>query len=59
MAESRLEREQKMNVPYVEENLYVKSLWNRDIPYETQVTTFDIKNIKTKQPYPKHSIATQ
>ena len=31
MAESRLEREQKwlateMNVPYVEENLYVKSL---------------------------------
>ena len=30
-----------MNVPYVEENLYVKSLWNRDMPYETRLITFD------------------
>ena len=40
MAESRLEREQKRlatpkNVLRVEENLYVKSLRNRDIPYKT------------------------
>ena len=46
MAESRWDREQKkltteMNVPSIDENLYVKSLWNRDIPYETWLTTFD------------------
>ena len=53
MAESRLEREQKrlatgMNVPYVEEYLYVKSLWNRNIPYETRPSTFESKKSKTK-----------
>ena len=56
MAEgSRLDREHKrlateMNVPPVDENLYVKSLWNRDIPYETWLSTFDNQNSKTKQP---------
>ena len=40
----------EMNLPYVE-NLYVKSLRNRDIPYKTRLTTFDSQNIKTKQPY--------
>ena len=40
MAESRLDREQKrlnteMNLPSVDENLYVKSPQNQDIPYET------------------------
>ena len=39
-----------MNVPSVDENWYVKSLWNRDIPYETLLTTFDSQNSKTKQP---------
>ena len=40
MAESRLDIEQirlatEMNVQSIGENLYVKSLSNRDIPYET------------------------
>ena len=53
MAEGRLERDQKrltaeMNEPYVEENLYVKSLQNRDIPYETWLTTFDSPEYQNK-----------
>ena len=58
MAERRLEREQRsleMNVPNVEENLYVKSLRNRALPYETRLMTFDSQNITTKQPYTKLS----
>ena len=40
MAQSRLDREQKrlateMIAPPVDENLYGKSLQNRDIPYKT------------------------
>ena len=53
MAESRLEREQRrleMNIPYIEENIYVKSLMNRDIPHETSLMTFDGQNITTKLP---------
>ena len=47
MAEgSRLDREYKrlvieMNVPCVDENLYVMSLQNRDIPFKTQLSTSD------------------
>ena len=46
MTGSKLEREQKwlateMNVPYVEENLYLKSLQNKDISYETRLTSFE------------------
>ena len=39
-----------MNVPPVDENLYVKSLWNRDIPYKTWLGPFDSQNSKTKWP---------
>ena len=51
MADSRLEREQKrleMKVPYVEENLYYKSL-----------STFESKHIKTKQADPRHNKPTK
>ena len=53
MAQGRLDREQRrlateMYVPPVDENLYVKSLWNRHT-YKTQLTTFDSQNGKTKQ----------
>ena len=54
MAEgSRLDRQQKrlateINVTPVDENLYVKSQWNRDIPYEIWLSTFDSQNSKTK-----------
>ena len=51
MAESRLEREQRgleMNVPYVQENFYVKLLRSKDIPYETRLMTFDHQNITTQ-----------
>ena len=51
MAESRLEREQKrlateMNIPPVDENIYVKLLQNRDIPHETQFTILMVKIVK-------------
>ena len=63
MAKCRLEKEQKrlateMNVPYVESNVYVKSLQSRDISYETRLITFDSQNIK-KEPDPKHSKSTK
>ena len=50
---SRLDKEPKrlateMNIPPLDENLYVKSLQNRDIPYETQLSIFDNQNSKTK-----------
>ena len=45
----------EMIVPPVDENLYVKSLQNRDIPNDTQCTTFDSQNSKTKQPDPRLS----
>ena len=47
MAEgSRLDREYRrlvndMNVQLVDENLYVRSLRNREIPYNTRLNTFD------------------
>ena len=55
MAEGRLDREQKrlatdMNVPPVDENLYVKWVWNRDIPYEALLTSLNSQNSKPKQP---------
>ena len=56
MAEvSRLDREHKrlatkMHIPPVDENLYIRSLGNGDIPYETQLSTFDNQNSKTNQP---------
>ena len=57
MAESRLQKELKrlpteMNVLYVKENLYVKSLRNRDIPHETRLMTFDSQNIKEATLHP-------
>ena len=39
-----------MNVPLVDENLYVRSLRNRDILYDTRLSTFDNHNSKTKTP---------
>ena len=39
-----------MNVPLVDENLYVRSLRNRDIPYDTRPSTYDSQNRKTKKP---------
>ena len=49
-----------MKVPPVDKNLYVMSLRNRDIPYETRFTTFDNQNSKTKKPNipPGHSSLT-
>ena len=60
MTESGLEREQRrlateINVLYLEENLYLKLLRNRDIPYETRFMTFNSQNITTKQSYIQHS----
>ena len=57
---SRFDREYKklvteINVPPVSENLYVRSLWNRDIPYKTWLSTFDNQNSKTKQPNTRFS----
>ena len=51
---SRIAREYRrfttnMNVPPVDANLYVKSLRNRDIPYDTRCRLFDNQNSKTKK----------
>ena len=43
-----------MNIPYVDENLHLKSLQNRDISYKTRLNTFDSQIIKTKQLYTQH-----
>ena len=63
VAESRLDGEQEriateMNVPSVDENLYIKSLQNRDMPYKSQLTIFDSQNSKTKQPNTQLSTLT-
>ena len=55
MAEGRVDRKQnrlatEMNVTSVDENLYWKSLQNRDIPYKTWITNFDSKSSKATQP---------
>ena len=39
-----------MNMPPVDENLYVRVMRNRDIPYDTRCSTFDNQNNKTKKP---------
>ena len=39
-----------MNVPSVEDNPYVRSLRNRDIPYDIRTSTCDTQNSKTKKP---------
>ena len=39
-----------MNVPLVNENLHVMSLGNRDIPYDTRLSTFANQNKNTKKP---------
>ena len=39
-----------MNVPLVDENLHVKLLRNRNIPYDTTHRPFDHQNNKTKKP---------
>ena len=39
-----------MNMPLVDENLDVRLLKNRDIPYKTRFSTFDSQNSKAKQP---------
>ena len=52
---SRLERKYRklvtdMNVPKVDDNLYMKSLRNRYIPYNTRLSTFDRQKSKTVKP---------
>ena len=49
-----------MNVPPVDENLYIRSLTNRVIIYDTRLGTFDNLNSKTKKPDipPSHSSLT-
>ena len=37
-----------MNMPQVDENLYVRSLRKKDIPYDIRVSKFDNQNGKTK-----------
>ena len=39
-----------MNVPLVDENLYVSSLRNRNTPYDIRHRQFDNKNSKTQKP---------
>ena len=39
-----------MNVPLVDKNLYVRSLRNSDIPYDTRHSIFDKQNSKTNKP---------
>ena len=43
-----------MNVLLVDENLYVRVLQNRDIPYNTGLSTSDNQNSKIKQPDTRH-----
>ena len=38
-----------MDVPLVDKNLYVRSLRNRDIPYDIKLSTFDNQNRKNKE----------
>ena len=49
-----------MNVPPLDENLYVSSLRNRDILHDVRLSTFDNQNSKTKKPDipPRHSSST-
>ena len=39
-----------MNVPSVDEYLYMRVLRNRDVHYDTRLSTFDNENSKPKQP---------
>ena len=39
-----------MSVPLVDKNLHVRSLRNRDIPYDTRLSTYDNQNSKTVKP---------
>ena len=39
-----------MKVPLVHENLQIRSLRNRNIPYDTRPGPFDNQNSKTKRP---------
>ena len=39
-----------MNVPPVDENLYVRSFRNRDTPCDTRLITFNNQNSKRKKP---------
>ena len=39
-----------INMPPVDENLYIRSLKNRDIPNDTRLRSFDSQNSKTKKP---------
>ena len=49
-----------MNVPLVDKNLHLRSLRNRDILYDTRLSTFDNQNSKTKKHDipPRHSRLT-
>ena len=38
------------NLLLVADNLYMRSLGNSDIPFDTRLITFDNQNSKTKQP---------
>ena len=52
---SKLDREYRrlttyMNVPLVDENVYIRSLGNRDIPYDTKLCTLTTRIAEQSSP---------